>query len=91
MSQISGRLLSDLIGTDVRTVFVPDCGSGRTSPILAKSIDSAEADFVNQFGLTLQGAAAHRATLEQTGSADTATSIDEKVAVKLGLSLTAKA
>src|SRR5712692_2662910 len=76
MSEITGRLLAELHpnGT-VRLVFIAHTGDGNEVPMTAKSLDTAEIDFVNTCGLTPERAAALRAELHRNKFTSVATTI----------------
>ena len=57
-------------------------GGGNECPITARSLDTAEIDFVRACGLTPGRAAALRAELERNKVFSVETSIDEVVAAK---------
>ena len=81
MPEITGTLLADLHpnGT-VRMVFIAHTGSGNECPITAKSLDSAETDFVRTCGLTPERAAELRIELDRNKVVSGETSIDDAVA-----------
>jgi hypothetical protein len=68
---LNARLLAD--GT-VETWLTPD-GHSRLRPLLAKSLDTAEQDFIRTYCLTPAQAAAFRAQIEREGSASIAAAV----------------
>jgi len=81
MAEVIGRLITDLHpnGT-VRMVFIAHVGGGFERPQTAKSLDTAEGEFVNTLGLTPDKAAELRAQFERDKIADAVISADAKVA-----------
>jgi hypothetical protein len=81
MPEITGKLLADLHpnGT-VRMAFIAHTGGGKEAPLIVKSLDTAEMDFVRVCGLTPERAAALRAELDRNKTVSVETTIDAGVA-----------
>ena len=63
-------------------VFIAHTGGGNEAPLTAKSLDTAEMDFVKMCGLTPERASALRTELDQNKVVAAETSIDTAVAAK---------